>query len=184
MTFKYSPTQTTPFTTYIKIKARLWRLFWLFFYRPTPWFMYKYRVWLLNLFGANVASTAHPENSAFVEFPWNFTMGDKSSIGEFSWIYCLDKIVIGSNSCVGQRCQLITGSHNYRSSNFEMLTSPVSIGDGCWLSCSVTVLMGVSIGNYSVVGINSLVTKSISANKVVFGNPATVFSKRFEGYDV
>ena len=172
------------FSRIVKFKARFWRLVWIFFYRPTPWFMYRYRVWLLNVFGANIAKTAHPENSAFVEFPWNLVMLDQSSIGEFSWIYCLNKIEIGKNTCIGQRCQLITGSHDFKSVNFDMQTSPIKIGDNCWLTSDVTVLMGVSIGNSSVVGAKSLVTKSIPENKVAFGNPAKVYSNRFEDYNV
>ena len=128
--------------------------------------MYKFRVFLLNLFGAKVDYSAHPESSSFVEFPWNLMMGKQSSIGEGSWIYCLDKIVIGDNSCIGQKCQLITGSHNYKSKNFEMVTAGISIGKGCWLTSNVVVLMGVNIGDYSVIGINSLVTKSIAVNSV------------------
>jgi putative colanic acid biosynthesis acetyltransferase WcaF len=177
--FEYNPVQTTPFSKKEKLRARLWRLVWVLFYRPTPWFMYKFRVFLLNSFGANIDYSAHPENSSFVEFPWNLTMGKKSSIGEGSWIYCLDKIVIGENSCIGQGCQLITGSHNYKSKNFEMITAPISIGTGCWLTSSVTVLMGVNINDYSVVGINSLVTKSIDANRVALGQPTKIVGKRF-----
>ena len=176
---EYTPVQTTPFTKKEKILARFWRFIWLVFFRPTPWFMYKYRVFLLNLFGAIVDYSAHPESSAFVEFPWNLEMKKQASIGERSWIYCLDKIVIGENSCVGQGCQLITGSHNYKSQKFEMVTAPITIGDGCWLTSSVTVLMGVNIGNYCVVGVNSLVTKSIDTNSVALGQPAKIVGKRF-----
>lgn len=179
---QYSPVQTTPFGIKEKILSRLWRAVWILFYRPTPWFMYKFRVFLLNLFGADVHSTAHPENSAFVEFPWNLKMGAQSSVGERSWIYCLDKILIDEKSCIGQDCKLITGSHNYKSKNFEMETKPIVIGKGCWLTSSVTVVMGVSIGDYSVIGINSLVTKSISKNKVAFGSPAKEMSNRFTDF--
>ncbi len=176
---EYLPTQTTPFSTKNKIKARVWRLIWVLFYRPSPWLMYRYRVWLLNVFGATVDRTAHPESSSFVEFPWNLTMGAQASIGEKSWIYCLDKIHIGKNTCVGQGCQLITGSHNYRSYNFEMITAPIIIGEGCWLTSNVTVLMGVEINDFVVVGVNSLVSKTIPKNSVAFGQPAKVHGKRF-----
>ena len=179
MSFEYKPVQTSPFSKKEKLKARFWRLIWLFLYRPTPWFMYKFRIFLLNVFGAHVDYSAHPENTSFVEFPWNLTMGKLSSIGERSWIYCLDKVTIGENSCIGQGCQLITGSHNYKSQNFEMITAPINIGIGCWLTSNVIVLMGVNINDYSVVGINSLVTKSIDTNSVALGQPAKIVGKRF-----
>jgi len=176
----YSPVQTTPFSRKEKIKARLWRIVWVLFYRPTPWFFYRYRVWLLNQFGARVDASAHPENSAFIEFPWNLVMGKQASLGERSWVYCLDNISIGDNSCIGQGCQLITGSHNYKSRNFELTTSAITIRIGCWLTSNVTVLGGVAIGDYAVIGVNSLVTKTISENTVAFGQPAKAHGKRFD----
>lgn len=180
MDFEYTPTQTTPFSRKEKILARLWRFVWLVLYRPTPWFMYRYRVSLLNLFGADISSSAHPANSAFIEYPWRLKMDPKSSIGERSWIYCLDKIHIGENACVGQGCQLITGSHNYKSKEFEMIKNPITIGKCCWLSSDVTVLMGVDIGEHTVVGTKSLVTKPLPSNVVAFGTPAKPHAKRFE----
>lgn len=178
----YKPTQTTPFSTKEKILARIWNFTWLLFYRPTPWFMYRYRVFLLNLFGAKIASTAHPASSARIEYPWRLTMGHQASVGERSWIYCLEAIHIGENSCVGQGCQLITGSHNYKSVNFELERKPIHIGKGCWLTSDVTVLMGVNIGDYTVVGIKSLVTKSLPTNKVAFGNPAKIHTERYRDH--
>jgi len=176
----YQPVQTTPFTIKEKIMARLWRVVWLFLYRPTPWFMYKYRVFLLNLFGAKVHASVHPESSAFIEFPWNLEMGERSSLGERTWIYCLDKIQIGKNTCIGQGCQLISASHDCRDKNFKLIKSPITINDGCWLTSNVTVLMGVTIGDYAVISTSSIVAKSIEGNVIAFGQPAKAVSKRFE----
>jgi len=176
---EYSPVQTTPFSKAIKIKARLWNFVWLFFYKPTPWFFYKYRIFILNLFGANVSYLAKPASSSFIEFPWNLTMDEYASTGEHSWIYCLDKINLGKNSCVGQFCKLITGSHNYSSSNFEMVTAPIIINEGCWLTNDVMVLQGITIGSYTVIGARSLVTKDIEDNVIAYGNPCKVSKKRF-----
>lgn len=178
----YNPTQTTPFSVREKILARVWNLVWLLFYRPTPWFMYRYRVYLLNLFGAKISPTAHPSSSARIEYPWRLTMGHQASIGDRSWIYCLDEISIGENSCVGQGCQLITGSHNYKSKNFELVKQPIAIGKGCWLTSDVTVLMGIQIDDYAVIGTKALVTKSIPKNKVAFGNPAIIHSDRYRDH--
>ncbi|MDA8940074.1 hypothetical protein N9H48_06685 [Pseudoalteromonas marina] len=175
----YTPVKTTHFSKKEKLKARFWRLVWVLFYRPTLWFMYKFRVFLLNLCGAKVDYSAHPESSSFVEFLWNLTMEKQSSIGEGSWIYCLDKIVIGYNSCIGQKCQLITGSQNYKRKNFEIVTAGISIEKGCWLTTNDVVLMGVTISEYSMVGINSLVTKSIAVNSVAVGQPAKLQGKHF-----
>lgn len=51
---------------------------------------------------------------------------------------------------------------------------PVSIGNNVWLGSRVMVLKGVTIGDNSVIGAMSLVTKSIPANCIAAGNPAKV----------
>lgn len=54
---------------------------------------------------------------------------------------------------------------------------PVILERGCWIGANVTILPGVTIGENSVVGANSLVTKNIPAFHVAVGNPAKVIKK-------
>ncbi len=51
---------------------------------------------------------------------------------------------------------------------------PVRIGNNVWLGTGATVLKGVTIGDNSVVGAMSVVTKPVPANCVVAGNPARI----------
>jgi maltose O-acetyltransferase len=53
-------------------------------------------------------------------------------------------------------------------------TKPVHIGNNVWLGSRVIVLKGVVIGDNSVVGAGSVVTKSIPANCLAAGVPAKV----------
>jgi galactoside O-acetyltransferase len=50
----------------------------------------------------------------------------------------------------------------------------VQIGARCWLGAHVTVLKGVSIGEGTVVGAGSVVTKSLPPDVIAVGNPARV----------
>lgn len=52
--------------------------------------------------------------------------------------------------------------------------SPVVIGDNVWLGYGVKVLKGVHIGNNSVIGAGSIVTKDIPSNVIAAGNPCKV----------
>ena len=54
----------------------------------------------------------------------------------------------------------------------------IEIGQSVWLADNVTVLKGVTIGNGSIVGINSTLTKSIGNNQVAAGVPAKVVSSK------
>ena len=51
---------------------------------------------------------------------------------------------------------------------------PVRIGNNCWLGAGVVVLPGVTIGDNTVVGAGSVVTKDLPANVVAVGNPCKV----------
>jgi len=54
---------------------------------------------------------------------------------------------------------------------------PVRLERGCWVGANTTILPGVIIGENSVVGANSLVTKSVPAFHVAVGNPAKVIKR-------
>ena len=51
---------------------------------------------------------------------------------------------------------------------------PVHIGKNCWLGAGVIVMPGVTIGDNSVIGAGSVVTKDIPANVVAMGVPCRV----------
>ncbi|WP_431609958.1 DapH/DapD/GlmU-related protein [Chryseobacterium sp. 'Rf worker isolate 10'] len=51
---------------------------------------------------------------------------------------------------------------------------PIKVGNNVWLGGNVVVLPGVSIGNNSVIGAGSVVTKDIPENVVAVGNPCKV----------
>ena len=51
---------------------------------------------------------------------------------------------------------------------------PVHIGRNCWLGAGVIVLPGVSIGENTIVGAGSVVTKDLPANVIAVGNPCRV----------
>lgn len=133
---------------------------------------------MLRLFGAQVDWNASIHPSAKIEYPWNLKMGRLSSIGEKAWVYAMSPITIGDMTCIGKEAYLITGSHNISSSSFELITKPITIGNGCWLTTGVTVLQGVEIGDFAVVAANATVTHHVDPWTVVGGNPAKFIKKR------
>lgn len=54
---------------------------------------------------------------------------------------------------------------------------PVAIGNNVWIGADVTILPGVTIGDNTVIGAGSVVTKNIPANVVAVGNPCRVVKK-------
>lgn len=53
----------------------------------------------------------------------------------------------------------------------------VSIGNGCWIGEKVCILPGVSIGEKSIVGAGSVVTRDIPSYSIAVGNPARIIKK-------
>jgi acetyltransferase-like isoleucine patch superfamily enzyme len=91
-------------------------------------------------------------------------------IGSFSKITIGDHVKCGANT-------LITDgdwhTDDYRSGK----SAPILIEDNVWLGVNVTVLKGVTIGENTIIGANSVVVKSIPSNSVAAGNPCRVLKE-------
>ena len=105
-------------------------------------------------------------------------MGEQSSLADGAWAYCLDEITIGNRVCIGEDVRLLTGSHSLTSPTFDLITKPITIKDNVWVATGAIVLPGVTIGEGSIVGAGSVVTKSLPANCIAVGSPARPI-KRF-----
>ena len=58
---------------------------------------------------------------------------------------------------------------------------PVTVGHNVWIGGNVVILPGVSIGDNSIIGGGSVVTKDIPANVVAAGNPCRIIKEAEEG---
>jgi maltose O-acetyltransferase len=85
-------------------------------------------------------------------------------------------ISIGDDCLIGPNVQLLAVSHDInptlRQAHKYNYTAPITLGKNVWLGGGVIVLGGVNIGENSVIGAGSVVTKNIDANGVYAGNPA------------
>lgn len=86
-------------------------------------------------------------------------------------------IYVGDYTMLGPNVVLATAGHpilpELRPLAYQY-NLPIHIGKNCWLGAGVVVLPGVTIGDNSVVGAGSIVTKDIPANVVAVGNPCRV----------
>jgi galactoside O-acetyltransferase len=86
-------------------------------------------------------------------------------------------IYVGDYTMLGPNVVLATAGHpilpELRPLAYQF-NMPVHIGKNCWLGAGVVVLPGVTIGDNSVIGAGSIVTKDIPANVVAVGNPCRV----------
>lgn len=86
-------------------------------------------------------------------------------------------ITIGDDLQIGPNVQLLTPTHpveaHLRLAKWEA-ARPITIGANAWLGGGAIVLAGVDIGENTVVGAGSVVTRSLPANVVAVGSPARV----------
>lgn len=88
-------------------------------------------------------------------------------------IGCFDEIVIEDNVRCGANT-LITDSDWHLDDPRSGSPKPIHIHRNVWLGVGVMVLKGVSIGENSVIGAGSVVTRDVPSNVIAAGNPCKV----------
>ena len=86
-------------------------------------------------------------------------------------------IYVGDYTMFGPNVVVATAGHPIVPELRELAyqyNAPVHIGRNCWIGAGVIVLPGITIGDNSVIGAGSVVTKDIPANVVAVGNPCRV----------
>ncbi|WP_260258615.1 sugar O-acetyltransferase [Vibrio intestinalis] len=119
----------------------------------------------------------------YVEPPLRANWGRHTSVGDYFYanfnLTLVDDtyITIGNYVMIGPNVTLSTAGHpidpetRKRAAQFNI---PITIRDNVWIGANVVVLPGVTIGENSVIGAGSIVTKDIPANVVAVGNPCRV----------
>lgn len=125
----------------------------------------------------------HMAESAEILSPVHTDYGKGCYIGEHTFInrgaYLMDgdTITIGSHCFIGPNLGAYTAQHPLlpaeRNLGLERAL-PITIGDNCWLGGDVKIMPGVTIGEGSVIGAGSIVTKDIPAGVVAMGAPCKV----------
>ena len=105
----------------------------------------------------------HFGNNIYANF--NLTLVDDTHI------YVGDCTMFGPNVTVATAGHPILPELREKGYQYNM---PVHIGKNCWLGAGVIVLPGVTIGDNTVVGAGSVVTKDLPSNAVAVGNPCRV----------
>ena len=86
-------------------------------------------------------------------------------------------IYVGDNTMFGHNVVVATAGHpilpSLRKQAYQYNMS-VRIGNNCWLGAGVLVMPGVTIGDDSVIGAGSVVTKDVPSGVVAVGNPCRV----------
>ncbi|PST85456.1 sugar O-acetyltransferase [Photobacterium sp. NCIMB 13483] len=112
---------------------------------------------------ANWGKHTHLGRNVYVNF--NLTLVDDTHI------------YIGNDVMIGPNVTIATAGHPIDPLRRQQVTQfniPVTIGNNVWIGAQCVILPGISIGDNTVIGAGSIVTRDIPSNVVAMGNPCNV----------
>ncbi|MGW2932147.1 acyltransferase [Streptomyces sp. NPDC001156] len=117
--------------------------------------------------------------NAHVDLPASLRMGRHAGLGQGTQFLGLGRVSLGAHLTMGPNCLFITGDHPVPEAGGKFrdhapVHADIVVEDDVFIGARVTVLPGVTIGRGAAVGAGSVVTKNVSADTVVAGNPARV----------
>lgn len=138
----------------------------------------KKRTQLLKEMFAEIGEDCYIEPPLHANWGGHHVHFGKRVYANFNLILVDDShIYVGDYTMIGPNVTIATAGHpilpELREKNYQY-NIPVHIGKNCWLGAGVIVLPGVTIGDNTVIGAGSIVTKDIPSNVVAVGNPCKV----------
>lgn len=126
----------------------------------------------------------HPNKEQSIQrFDPKIIIGNRVTATADLQIAAVRQVVIEDDVMFASNVHINDSSHGYQNANdpykYQELfkIAPILIRKGCWIGQNVVILSGVTIGELSIIGANSVVTGSIPARCIALGNPARVIKK-------
>ena len=117
--------------------------------------------------------------SCYIETPFYANWGGKNVYmgdhvyANFNLVLVDDAVIeIGDNVMIGPNVVLCTGTHPVSP---RLRAKEAQYNKRVWIGANTMVMPGVTIGENSIIGAGSVVTKDIPANVIAFGNPCKVY---------
>ncbi len=93
------------------------------------------------------------------------------------------KVSVGHDTATSHNVRIYTSNRNPADVIFEkdltgIKQGDVIIGNYCWIGSNVFICQGVKIGDYTVIGANSVVSKDIPSNCIAAGSPIRILKNK------
>ena len=141
----------------------------------------------INLYGCEIGDES--KIGAFVEVQKNATVGKHCKISSHTFI--CEAVTIEDNVFVGHNVAFINDSYPRSTTADGQLQTEADwkvektlVKKGASIGSGSTILSRVTIGENSIIGAGSVVTKDVPANCIAYGNPARVHRKIDEPREV
>jgi putative colanic acid biosynthesis acetyltransferase WcaF len=155
-----------------------WYITSIIFFKNALFPFYRFKLFLLRLFGAKVGKNIIIKPCVNIKYPWFLELGNHVWIGENVWIDNLGKVRIGNNVCLSQGCFLLTGNHDYNDHAFKLIVNGIDLEDGVWIGARATVCGGSICRDHSVLSVGSVAVGELESMGIYTGNPAIKIKDR------
>ena len=134
----------------------------------------------VNLYGCTIGDNT--KVGTFVEIQKNSSIGKNCKISSHTFICegveIEDNVFIGHNvTFINDKFPHAVNDDGKMQTDSDWKLEKTFVKKGASIGSSVTILCGITIGENAIVGAGSVVTKSVSADTIVAGNPAKVIQK-------
>ncbi len=134
----------------------------------------------VNLYGCTIGDNT--KVGTFVEIQKNSSIGKNCKISSHTFICegveIEDNVFIGHNvTFINDKFPRAVNDDGKMQTDSDWKLEKTFVKKGASIGSSVTILCGITIGENAIVGAGSVVTKNVSADTVVAGNPAKVIQK-------
>jgi putative colanic acid biosynthesis acetyltransferase WcaF len=167
----------SPWTCRERFFQLLWGFCWTIFCSWTPKPLNEWRLFWLRLYGCKIFGKPFVHQRSRIQIPWNLTLHNGACIGDGANLYSLGEIEVFNEATIAQEAYLSAGTHDLSHPNRPLVTAKITVGQKAFLGARVFVMPGVTIGEHSIVGACSVVTKDVPPFATFAGNPAKCFKK-------
>ena len=146
-------------------------------------YSWKIRRFMLKRLGVSIGKGTFIMKKTYFQYPKLFRIGSNSHINRGCLIDARGGIKIGNSVSISHNVSLVTGGHDYMSTNFEGKFLPIEIDDYVWIGVGAIILQGVHIKKGAVICAGAVVNKDVEAYQVVGGVPARPIGERTQNLD-
>ena len=171
----------------LKLRLYGWLAWWLSLL-PSSRHLNRLRGKVLSLFLNGSCGNLSIGHGFHIPKPWLVTVGDHVAFNAYVMILPSKRapISIGDHTIVGPFTVFRSADHRFDDLDTPIryqghTRAPIIVENDCWIASSVTITKGVKIGAGSIIGANSVVTRSIPPRSVAVGVPAHVIRRRGSG---
>jgi len=168
----------SPWSLSERVVALLWEICWTLFCVWTPKPLNGWRLLWLRIFGCKINGNPFVHQRARVQIPWNLILHDRACLGDRANAYSLNVIEIKKGATIAQEAYLCAATHDFSNPDRPLKTSKITIGENAFVGARAFVMPGIQIGEGSVIGACSVVTKDIPPGTTGAGNPFHPVEKR------